>query len=150
LAWAAGSENSRLLDWWQGQKLKCTALLISEKSLEDDHVKLRKALNAWLDGDHTIIIHYLQAAWQAAQQDAQPLAIFLTALENKDLSTPFDRILYQGHTTVQTQQTALKAMICGGGQETLRNAISAWLAQQGNIQVEDVSLVSTYLKSERV
>ena len=145
LAWA-GSENSRLGDWWQGQSLKCTALLISEKSLEHDHSDLREALNDWLDGDHSTIIHYLQAAWQAAQQDAQPLAIFLTALENKDLSTPFDRILYQGHTTVPAQQTALKAMICGTGQETLRQGIGAWLDQQGNIQVDDVSVVITHLK----
>jgi tetratricopeptide (TPR) repeat protein len=149
LAWAAGSENSRLGDWWQGKSLKLTTkLLISGKNLENAHIKLREALNAWLDGDHSTIMHYLQAAWQQAQQDAQALAIILTALENKDLSTPFDQILKQGHSTVPAQQRALEAMICGKGEETLRKAIAAWLDQQGPvyIDIEDVSLVITHLK----
>jgi len=47
---------------------------------------------------------------------------------------------------VEAQQTALKAMICGTGQETLRQGIGAWLEQQGPIQVDDVSVVITHLK----
>jgi len=85
LAWAADSENSRLGDWWQSQSLKCTALLISEASLQQHSKTLREALKAWLDGDHTTIIHYLQAAWQAAQQDAQPLAIFFNRFRKQRL-----------------------------------------------------------------
>ncbi|OQY54491.1 MAG: hypothetical protein DRR08_08955 [Candidatus Parabeggiatoa sp. nov. 2] len=147
--WTATHEES-LLNWWETQPISVRqALSIPPAILKQKQTDLRAALKAWQNGDTSTIMNfmnYLAAAWTTAQQQAEPLAQIITALENQHLSERFDVVLAEGAIEEGPKQQALKAIICGSGQAELENAIANWLEKQGSVNCRSLPTAVARLK----